>query len=256
MEKFNLFVNKYNNTLKFEQDAQLKQYWQNFIAPSCVNKVVLFDGMDTFYECAICQKRLLYQSVIIRHYREQHAAQMPKDIFGATDLFECKVCDVKFKRDSHYKTHIASTSHLQTEESIFQVSFNKRLNKRDRVDSDECFLPDKKARISTQQDAYRKSPDTPVCSDQNDTFLNIQKALDCIQNDEYTGTQEQLTNIQSGNVQMHVDPANENIFADDDDLLQRFFLIEQFVIEEARTIFNQNKLVKSLSSDLVNKLSF
>ena len=77
MDKLTLFINKYSDTLNYEQDAQLKHDWQNFIAPSCVNKVMVFGGMDSFYECFICKKRLLYQSVIMRHYREQHAAQMP-----------------------------------------------------------------------------------------------------------------------------------------------------------------------------------
>lgn len=77
MDKLTLFINKYSDTLNYEQDAQLKHDWQNFIAPSCVNKVMVFGGIDSFYECFICKKRLLYQSVIMRHYREQHAAHMP-----------------------------------------------------------------------------------------------------------------------------------------------------------------------------------
>jgi len=257
MDKLTVFIKKHSNTLNFEDNVQLKQFWQNSIAPSCVNRVMVFGGMDAFYECFICQKRLLYQSVIVRHYREQHAAQMPKDIFGATDLYECKVCDVKFKRDSHFKAHLASTSHLQCEDNAFQIIFNKNLLKRDRDDADDELIPSKKMRIDNQSDATGE----PSVTNASESFFSFQEAIDYIDNDDQTDAEPLsylVNNIKCENNQMYNDCGEDSSKddANDDDLIQRYFRVEQFIIQNARAANKQNKLVKSLSSDLVNKLSF
>ena len=237
MDKLELFIKKYSDTLNFEQDAQLNLYWKKFIAPSCVNMVIVLGGMDAFYECYFCQKRLLYQSGIIRHYREQHAARLPKDIFGATDLFGCKVCDVKFKRDEHFNAHLATAAHLEHEDNAFQIQMNINLNKRGLQEEDEQLMAHKKIRIDEQHEwpiiPFGPSP----ISSERDT-LTMQEALDFVNMDESS----------------HVH--NESI---DDDTFQKYFLNEDLIIKNERArAANQlsNKLVKSISSDMIKKLNF
>jgi hypothetical protein len=246
MDKLSLFINKYSGTLYFEQDAKLKSFWQEFIAPSCVNRVVVLGGMDTFYQCYICQRKLAYQSVIMRHYREQHAALMPKDIFGSADLFECKICHINFKRDQHYKVHIASVLHLQNEDDAFQYQINKNLNKRCHDNAEDELKSAKKLRADDEIDWPIESFGSSISSEIG-TFT-MQEAADFINTDAFVVTTSTKCE-KPGQI------FNED---DDDELFQSYFLNEDLIIknERARVTNRQGMLVKSISFDLAKKLSF
>jgi hypothetical protein len=247
MDKLSLFITKYSDTLYYEQDAHLKLFWQELIAPSCVNRVIVLGGMDAFYQCCICQRKLLYQGAIMRHYREQHAALMPKDIFGSTDLFECKICHSKFKREEHFKVHLASAFHLQNEDVAFQYEINENLNKRCHDNAEDELKSAKKLRVDDQIDWPVDSFGSSISSETG-TFT-MQEAANFINMDAFDVTI-------STNCEQPSQVFNES--EDDDDLFQTYFLREDLIIknERVRVSNQQNRLVKSISFDLAKKLSF
>jgi hypothetical protein len=131
------------------------------------------------------------------------------------------------------------------------------LLKRDRDDADDELIPSKKMRIDNQSDTTGE----PSVTNSSESFFSFQEAIDYIDNDDQTDAEPLsylVNNIKCENNQIYNDCGEDSSKddANDDDLIQRYFRVEQFIIQNARAANKQNKLVKSLSSDLVNKLSF
>ena len=53
------------------------------------------------------------QFALIRHYKEQHFAQMPPGIFGDIVFFNCELCGFQFKRAAHLNAHLGSLNHIE-----------------------------------------------------------------------------------------------------------------------------------------------
>ena len=85
--------------------------WLTKIAPSCVYPM-LVNGNKAYYSCVICKIPCIRQQNLIRHYKEQHHSEMPKDIFGKLSTFECKLCKCSFSRKQHLEKHFESLDHL------------------------------------------------------------------------------------------------------------------------------------------------
>jgi len=91
-----------------EDDSKL-DHWLNFVAPSCVypNK--------GFFHCSFCDSFYKTHYLLVRHYKEKHYEQIPKDIFGPCNIFKCENCDVSYFRKEHYIKHLESEKHQRVQ---------------------------------------------------------------------------------------------------------------------------------------------
>ena len=97
------------------ESTQLMRTWLTQIVPSCVyrHRSNTF-GQTGFYICCFsnCARPVSSQFALIRHYREQHFSQMPPGIFGQIVFYNCDICGLQFKRETHLNTHLNSLAHI------------------------------------------------------------------------------------------------------------------------------------------------
>lgn len=91
--KKNPCINKYTELTKFillwrnksgvkiSPNDSLLPMWLFNVAPSCCYKLRK-QQVELHFMCVFCMAPMSSQFAIIRHYREQHYAWIPKDIFG------------------------------------------------------------------------------------------------------------------------------------------------------------------------------
>ena len=84
--------------------------WLTKIAPSCVYPKII-NGQRAYFECIICSTPCTRQQSMIRHYKEVHWYEMPKNIFGEKETFSCEDCQVIFQRKEHLLAHKESLQH-------------------------------------------------------------------------------------------------------------------------------------------------
>jgi hypothetical protein len=117
------FVIRYRTTLIKEED-ELLELWLYEVAPSCCypkkNK-----GLMQF-NCYFCESWFKRTHSLVRHYKEKHFEQIPKEIFGAVPNFVCKICDVKYVRKEFYERHLESDIHKQKAEGKPAILKNKK----------------------------------------------------------------------------------------------------------------------------------
>lgn len=94
-------------------------HWFLELAPTCVYPYPIPEddnhSADSF-RCHYCHNYFKTRPLIVRHYREVHTYDLPKNILSSV-LFTCIHCDVSFKRKCHYNSHLNSQSHKEIEKS-------------------------------------------------------------------------------------------------------------------------------------------
>lgn len=97
-----------------DQNAELMRIWLTRIVPSCVYRHRSDYVQTGYYLCCFskCMVPVSSQFALIRHYREQHFTQMPPGIFGQIVIYNCEICRMQFKRQSHLNTHLTSLTHI------------------------------------------------------------------------------------------------------------------------------------------------
>jgi hypothetical protein len=103
------FILQWRNENVATDDPKL-EFWLNEIAPSCVYSHVSNDD-NKYFQCVICTMPCSISNNLIRHYREKHFHSLPYGIFGEESVFSCVLCLCDFKRQEHYKRHLASSEH-------------------------------------------------------------------------------------------------------------------------------------------------
>lgn len=114
------FIEAYNDiddisTNNEDERAALMRTWICQVAPSCVFRHRCTEyGQTSFFKCCFshCATPVSSQYALIRHYREQHYAQLPPGIFGDLVLYKCNACGLQFKREEHLNQHFSSLGHI------------------------------------------------------------------------------------------------------------------------------------------------
>lgn len=96
-----------------DENAELMRTWLTRVVPSCVYRQRSDFVQTGYYNCCFeCMFSVSCHFDLIRHYREQHFAQMPPGIFGERVIYYCEICRMHFMRESHLNTHLISIPHI------------------------------------------------------------------------------------------------------------------------------------------------
>ena len=230
--KMNEFVLRYTSE---NMDTKSMQYmfWKMQVVPSCVQ-----ENNGAKFICVFCSKEISSACGIRRHYREQHFDNIPEGVFGSKIIFECKQCDLLFKRQPHFTNHLLSEMHQKSKRLIErQKSDESQLSGKDKNDQqpedgfftqDECFkLFAEKSILSLPRSSTRLSS----------IFEQIEPELD------------EVDNILSNIKQEAFEKLEENAKSNAELSLDKETLIEN-------KPKNGKKLARELSNMLLQNLSF
>ena len=147
--KMNEFVLRYTSE---NMDTKSMQYmfWKMQVVPSCVQE----NNGDKFI-CVFCSKEISSACGIRRHYREQHFDNIPEGVFGSKIIFECKQCDLLFKRQPHFTNHLLSEMHQKSKRLIErQKSDESQLSGKDKNDQQPEDATEKKHQKEKNEDDF------------------------------------------------------------------------------------------------------
>ena len=204
---YNFIIEHRPNTINDEED--LIDFYLFSVAPSCV-----YPKSGKFC-CVLCDIEYKKTAYLVRHYREKHFFQIPKDILGPEAVFTCEPCNTKYSRKEYFTQHLLSELHKKntdqdtensdTNEKNEKKNSNKERrereiedwdNKRLRLGYDDVVVVDEK--ISSQCKGESSSE-----SDHDDEDLdvlinkeNIPPSSSCQQYDNTTRNQACLAIIE------------------------------------------------------------
>jgi len=87
------------------EDDELLDFYLFNVAPSCVYPT------NKLYYCKLCDIKYKKTAYLVRHYREKHFFQIPREVFGPESVFNCEPCNSKFSRKEYYTQHLNSEFH-------------------------------------------------------------------------------------------------------------------------------------------------
>jgi len=111
-----LYHKKKKFTEKFSKDYIVTEfgkyaYWEGVIVPSCIYPT------NGSYTCVFCSTIIKSTYGIRRHYNEKHFEKIPEGIFGIKAQYECKACEIQFKRKIELNRHLSCDLHLNLTQS-------------------------------------------------------------------------------------------------------------------------------------------
>ena len=160
------FVIRYRSIVNSELDEMI-EFWLFNVAPSCCYPKMTQNGSLEFI-CCFCDTRLKRTGALVRHYKEKHHEQIPKDIFGVNLLFFCHLCGTKYSRKEFYERHLESDLHKsKAENKSSSLSKDKKNHNKERKENEITEWENKRLKIETV------SKDTELgsnLSDASETF--------------------------------------------------------------------------------------
>jgi hypothetical protein len=123
-------------------------FWKMQVVQSCVQ-----ENKGAKFICVYCSKEISSACGIRRHYREQHFDNIPEGVFGSKIIFECKQCDLMFKRQPHLTNHLLSEMHQKSKRLIErQNSVESQLSGKDNNDQQPEDATEKKNQKEKNKD--------------------------------------------------------------------------------------------------------
>jgi hypothetical protein len=96
-------------TIAIESDDTFIEKWLYEVAPSCSYPRNL-DGKRKFC-CIFCENQYIRTAYLVRHYKERHVDELPRNIFGHSEEFKCDICNVTYARKENMQIHLQSLKH-------------------------------------------------------------------------------------------------------------------------------------------------
>jgi hypothetical protein len=168
------FILNWRNT-NVKSDDPLLEDWINKIAPSCVyqNDSV---KMGESFKCVLCStvKEFKKAAHLVRHYRESHLEEIPKDIFGELVTYKCEPCELTFIRKEYLTQHLSSAKHFKVVEPN-KIRPTKRCNQL----AKEIEIYKKRSRDNENKNLLlNESSSSSIENEPEDNNLNDEKQKD------------------------------------------------------------------------------
>jgi hypothetical protein len=140
------FVIRYRSIVNSEMDEMI-EFWLFNVAPSCCYPKKTQNGSLEF-NCCFCDTKLKRTGALVRHYKEKHHEQIPKDIFGENLMFFCQICGTKYSRKEFYERHLDTDLHKsKAENKSSSSSKDKKNHNKERKENELTEWENKRLKI-------------------------------------------------------------------------------------------------------------
>ena len=150
--------------------------WLTQVAPSCVYPIRV-NGEGIYFQCCFCETPTKLAQSMVRHYKEQHFAQMPFEIFGPNVELRCKLCNIYVgKRQEHLDLHYKSLGHLEMLAKKGSVKAQQQVAKYSitKVEADMAAKMEKKRKFAEEQEQWETLfKDVPSSELTEDSVLSL-----------------------------------------------------------------------------------
>ena len=185
----------YNFILQYRKqeikDDELLENWLFNIAPGCVYPE--WESNKDVFKCVFCPAEYKKTCHIVRHYKEKHNDQIPKEIFGPSINYDCEICNLSYVRKDYYIKHLESELHKSKQDPDYQVKAIQRESKLKKTKRDEMLDWNSKR---FKSDEYRSNTENKNFEKQklnaNDVSL-FQAGLEDASSEDSNGTIITLT---------------------------------------------------------------